>query len=64
MKIGHILFTFVFSKLRIRVLEGHCQCVRMINKNRILKNRSCERAFIELLREVSSGADETPLQVR
>ena len=47
MKIGHFLFPFVLSELRIRVLEGHCQCVRMINKNRIFKNWSCERAFIE-----------------
>ena len=30
MKIEHILFPFVFSELRIRVLESHFQCVRMI----------------------------------
>ena len=34
------------------------------NKNRILINGSCERAFIELLREVSSGANETLRKVR
>ena len=30
MKIEHVLFSSVFSKLRIRVLEGHFQCVDMI----------------------------------
>ena len=30
MKIEHVLFTSVFSKLRIRVSEGHLQCVHTI----------------------------------
>ena len=30
MKIKHVLFPSVFSKLRIRVLEGHFQCDHMI----------------------------------
>ena len=48
MKIEHVLFAsvFFFSKLGIRVPEGHFQCVHTIrtNKNRI-RNGSCERAF-------------------
>ena len=40
-KIEHVLFRSVFSKLRIRVSEGHFQCVHTIRflertKNRIL----------------------------
>ena len=30
MKKEHVLFSFVFSHLRIRVLEGHFQCVHTI----------------------------------
>ena len=30
MKIEHVLFSSVFSKLQIRVLEGHFQCVHTI----------------------------------
>ena len=30
MKIEHVLFPFVFSNLRIRVLEGHFHCVHTI----------------------------------
>ena len=50
MKIEHVLFLSVFTKLRIRLIEGHFQCVYIdpffgTNKNRILKNGSCEQAF-------------------
>ena len=47
MKIEHALVPSVFPNLRIRVSEGHFQCVLHdpifgTNKNRILKNESCE----------------------
>ena len=47
MKIEYVLFPYVFSKLPTRVSAGHFQCVHTIrffgtNKNRILKNGSCE----------------------
>ena len=50
MKIGHVLFLSVFSNLRIRVSEGHFQCVHTIRfsepiKTGSLKNGSCERAL-------------------
>ena len=51
MKIEHVLFPSVFSDLQTRVLEGHFYCVRShdlifgTNKNRILKNGSCEQAL-------------------
>ena len=39
MKIEHVLFPSVFSKLRVSVLEGHFQCVHTIrfSENPILK---------------------------
>ena len=37
MKIEHVLFPFVFSKLRIRVLEGHFQCVHPIRFSELTK---------------------------
>ena len=48
MKIEHVLFSSgFFSKLRIRViiLNVFTRSVFRTNKNRILKNGSCERAF-------------------
>ena len=49
MKIEHVLFPFVFSKLRIRVSEGHFYCVHCdpvfgTNKNRIIEIGSCKQA--------------------
>ena len=51
MKIEHVLFPSAFSKLRIRLMEGHfLMCSQDpffgTNKNRIRKNGSCERALI------------------
>ena len=48
MKMEHVLFPFVFSKLRIRVGRSFSMCcshdpIFGTNKNRVLKNGSCER---------------------
>ena len=40
MKIEHVLFPSVFSKLRIRVLEGHIQCFHTIRFSGPTKIRS------------------------
>ena len=50
MKIEHVLFPSVFSKLPIRASEGHFQCVHTIQfseptKIGSLKRIVCERAF-------------------
>ena len=45
MKIEHVLFPSVFSKLRIRVSEGHFYCVHMIRCSELTKIGSCERAL-------------------
>ena len=50
LKIEHVLFPSVFAKLRIRMSEGHFQCVHAIRfseptKIGSLKNGTCERAF-------------------
>ena len=45
MKIEHVLFPSVFSKLRIRVSEGHFYCAHMIQFSKPTKIRSCERAY-------------------
>ena len=44
MKIEHVLFPSVSSKLRIRLMCSHDPFFGT-NKNQILKNGSCERAF-------------------
>ena len=37
MKIDHVLFPSVFSKLRIRVSEGHFHCVHTIRFSKLTK---------------------------
>ena len=55
MKIEHVLFPSVFSQLQIRVMElrSFLMCSHNpffgTNKNWVLKNGSCERAFIKTL---------------
>ena len=60
MKIEHILFPFVFFKITDPCVgRSFSMCLHDpifgTNKNRILINGSCERAFIELLIEFSRG---------
>ena len=45
MKKEHVLFPSVFSKLRIRLMEGHFYCVHMIRFSEPTKNGSCERSL-------------------
>ena len=42
MKIEHVLFPSISSELRIRVLEGHFQCVRTIRFSEPTKIGSLE----------------------
>ena len=67
-KIEHVLFPSVFSKLGIRVSEGNFQCVHTIrffgtNKNRIRKNGSCEPAFKHYIEECTEEVSKDVLQV-